>query len=291
MHVVAMPKENIQGRGRDPSFTLPQFFAQVDGMRTAFADTKRGKKTLVFIHGLAGNAAHWVHVAPAFTADYRVIAVDLPGCGESQAYPGHYSVRMYARHVLRLLDTLEIERATLIGHSLGGMVGTEMAFAAAERVERLILLNPAGFQRVPLSLQALGWLAIRPSIMNFLLPKVYKRVLGQVFAHSNRYTEQFTHMVRATYKDEDIDLVSSVIYALRHDFLGMDYTPRLPAIPVPVFFLWGGEDKLVPSERIKQAGMTLKNVHAEEIPGCGHMPNIEQPEKVIHFIEEALAKP
>ncbi len=291
MPVVAMPLENVRGRGRDPTFPLPQYFVEVDGLRTGFADTGgTERETLLFIHGLAGNASHWIHVAPRFQDRFRVIAVDLPGCGESEPYPGPYNVRMYARHVQHLMDTLGIPRATIIGHSLGGMVATELALAAPERCARLVLVNPAGYQRLPQVLKALGHVFLRPAIMNALLPKLYRAVLDQVFARHNRYTAQFMTMVRASYRDEDIGLVSSVIYALRDDFLGRDYTPRLASIRVPLFFLWGAEDKLVPSERIHRVGLELAHVRAEEIPDCGHMPLIEQPERVIRFIEEALAQ-
>src|SRR5262245_19958908 len=118
-----MPGERVFGPGRDRHFHLNQFIAPVRGLPLAFFDDgPREREVIFFTHGLAGNVTHWVHVAPALADRFRVVGVDLPGCGETPALASGYSIEAYADHVIGLLDRLEIERAIFAGHSLGGMV-------------------------------------------------------------------------------------------------------------------------------------------------------------------------
>lgn len=121
-----LPTKNLLGPGRDRRFLIPQYFADIDGLPVAFADEGEGP-ALIFIHGLAGNITHWVHVAPHFVKNHRVIAIDLPGHGESGRDVTRYGIDAFVEHVLKLMDILHIDRGIVIGHSMGGMVG--MAFA------------------------------------------------------------------------------------------------------------------------------------------------------------------
>lgn len=287
--VVPMPDAHVNGPGRDRRFRLPQYFATVNGLRTAFFDAGEGP-ALVFIHGLAGNATHWLHVAPRYAGRFRVVGIDLPGCGETEPAKGKYSVRTYADHVRTLLDILGIERASLFGHSLGGMVATEFAFTYRERTDSVFLVNPAGFQPMPLPVRLAGHLMLRPALLNTVLPRAWRGVLANVFCESNEHTEAFIRTVDETYSPTDIYGMSAVMAGLRHDLLNRNFAAVLDQLDVPAYLVWGDKDRLVPARYLRNAARKMPNVTIEEIPRCGHMPIIEKPEQLNAFFEVALAR-
>jgi len=281
-----MTPAQISGPGRDPDMPLPQLMLTVNGCQTGYADSGGGGEPILFIHGLAGNATHFVHILPAFTATHRVLAIDLPACGASEPLP-RLSVDHYAAHVLAFLDTLGIVRATLVGHSLGGMVTMACCLRAPERVSRAVCISPAGFEPPPRWLRPFARAVLRPRVLDPLLPHVWKALLGQVFFVDNENTQRFMRVVRESYRDEDVGLVSHVMSQLKRDFLSRDFTRELRKVKVPFALEWGAEDKLVPARKL-QLGAQLIRARVDEIPQCGHMPIIEHPEAVIRFLRQVL---
>ena len=100
---------------------------------------------LLFVHGLIGRWTHWVEQLTAFAGSHRVIAVDLPGFGDSPLPArGGISVPIYARMLARLMEALELSATAFVGHSMGGFTAVELAIDYPELVERLVLVSPAG---------------------------------------------------------------------------------------------------------------------------------------------------
>ncbi|GMV42878.1 MAG: hypothetical protein AMXMBFR64_45940 [Myxococcales bacterium] len=285
--VAPLPRARVEGPGRDRRFPLPQFEASIRGLRTAFFDGGTGP-TIVFIHGLAGNLTHWLHVAPRFADRFRVVGLDLPGCGETEE-PRGYSLRSYAEHVRALMDLLGIERATLVGHSMGGMVSTDFALQTPERADRIVLVNPAGFHPLPRLLRLGGEVVLREGLLNRVLPSVWRGILHNVFCEPSEHTEAFMHMVRETYRDEDVWMISRVMAGLRKDLLHRNFTAMLPGMDLPVWLIWGEKDRLVPARVFHRAARRLPHVTVCEVPRCGHMPIIEKPHTVVDFLERAVA--
>ena len=285
-----MPSKNIAGGGRDSAFPIPQYFADLKGHKTAFCDSGGEGPVLFFVHGLAGNLTHWVHVAPAFVGEYRVVGVDLYGCGESERRKDRYSIGMYAEQVLGLMDLLQIGRATLVGHSLGGMVLTDLILAQPHRAERVVMVNPAGFLAIPRLVRGLGRLVLRRRLLNLLLPRLWKLVLANVFYSDNSYTRHFVEVQEQTYDPlTDIFDVTRVMTDLRREVLRRNYMTLLPQVAVPVHVIWGEKDRLVPAPELRRAASRLPDATLREISNVGHMPIIEVPEEVVAFLREALA--
>ena len=285
--IIPMPLPNVLGPGRNRAFRLPQYFTTLNGLRTAFADAGEGSP-VVFLHGLAGDATHWVHVAPRFTATHRVLCMDLPGHGESEAPHGPLSVRLYAEQVHALLERLGIERTAIVGHSLGGMVAAELALLVPGRVSQLVLVNPAGFQQLPLWLRAAGHLLLRPPLLSRVLPQVWKRILDLVFAEKNDCTRGFVRSIEETFRVEDIHGIARVMAELRHDFLDRDFLDLLNRLTMPTLLMWGAADLLTPAKALRATAQRMRNVTTHEIPRCGHLPMIERPETVFALLREHL---
>src|SRR5690349_8567589 len=99
---------------------------------------------IVFIHGLSGSWQNWLENLPVLAHSHRVITLDLPGFGASEMPRDEISIANYAQCVSELLGELGVEKATIVGNSMGGFIGAELAIEHAERVERLLLVSSAG---------------------------------------------------------------------------------------------------------------------------------------------------
>ena len=284
-----MPLANVAGSGRDRRLQLPQFFTNLDGIRTAFFDCGDGP-ALIFVHGLAGNLTHWVNVAPRFVDRFRVIGLDLVGNGESDKPHVRYSIAMFVEQVIGLMDRLGLEKATVVGHSLGGMVATRCATVHPERMDRIVLVNPAGLQPMPRPVRWAGHGVLREALLNRLLPRIWRGILTNVFYDDNEYTQAFIDTVDQTMDDNDIYDIARLMDRLRPDLLDRNYADLLPALETPTHVIWGEKDRLVPARWLRRAARRLPNVTCEEIPHCGHMPIIERPERVIAFLNGALPR-
>ncbi len=274
--------------GRDPSFPLDQWSAKIRGVDTVFLDHGDGPP-VVFVHGLAGNLTHWRYVAPEFAEHHRVVGLDLPGCGASAPLPGATTVGHYATHVLALLDFLELDRVTLVGHSLGGMVATRLAASHPGRVAGLVLVNPAGFQPMPAVVAAASRAALHRGVLTTLLPRFWRQLLGQVFQDHNARTEGFVRTVDATHDVADIHGIAAVIAALRPDFVEADYTGLLEQLSMPLGMIWGDRDRLIAPKVLERVVARRSGALVEVLAGVGHMPIIERPEPVVGLVRRVLA--
>ncbi|HKA86555.1 MAG TPA: alpha/beta fold hydrolase, partial [Haliangiales bacterium] len=123
--------------------SLPGRFLSIGGNRVFYHRRGRGRP-LVLVHGWMVSHWAWRHVIPSLAGDYDVVAIDLPGFGESdRPSPSEYryDAPAFAETLIGVLDSLAIERATLVGHSMGGGVALYAAARRPERVERLVLID------------------------------------------------------------------------------------------------------------------------------------------------------
>jgi pimeloyl-ACP methyl ester carboxylesterase len=253
---------------------------------------------LVFVHGLSGSWPNWLEQLPVFAEDHRVIAMDLPGFGHSPMPHDRITISGYARLLDGLFDELEIGAATLVGNSMGGFVSAELAIAFPERVERLVLVSPAGISsyrnaRGMRALPALhraerivgaytAWMASKSDAVT-RHPLLRNATLGFVTRHPTRLPAALAaEQLRGAGKP-------GFLQALEAN-LDYDFRDRLPEIACPTLIVWGDEDKVL---TVRDAA-----VYAELIPGSrkvvypdtGHMSQIERPEAFNALLREFLGE-
>src|SRR5205807_2067943 len=118
---------------------------EIDGRRVQYVDLgSGGGRPIVFVHGLAGNWQNWLENIPTFAQERRVVALDLPGFGQSEMPREKISISGYGRTVEALCQQLDLGEVVLVGNSMGGFVSAETAIQFPERVERLVLVSAAG---------------------------------------------------------------------------------------------------------------------------------------------------
>jgi 3-oxoadipate enol-lactonase len=112
-----------------------------NGITISYSDFGTGARTLLFLHGTGGNRAYFEAQFEHFKRDYRVIACDLRGHGESTKPKTGYDVSAFSSDILALLNHLDVSSAVLIGHSLGGMIALDLAVCHPERVHSIAILD------------------------------------------------------------------------------------------------------------------------------------------------------
>ena len=250
---------------------------------------------VIAIHGLGASKASFLATVAALAPRFRVIAIDLPGFGDSDKPVGApYDARYFAAAIVQLLDALELDRAHLIGNSLGGRVALEVALRAPERVDRMALLAPSMAWRrkrpwapaLRLVRPELGILphAPRPVVEGIIDRLMPEARTGWAAAGVDEFLRSFlTPRGRAAFY-----ATARQIYLEEPE--GDDgFWPRLKRLDVPALFIWGRRDTLVPLAFARHVTEAVPAAEHLELD-CGHVPQMERPRETHAAIERFFAR-
>jgi pimeloyl-ACP methyl ester carboxylesterase len=249
---------------------------------------------VVAIHGLGATKASFLATVAALAPRFRVIAIDLPGFGDSDKPVGApYDARYFATAVVQLLDALELDRAHVIGNSLGGRAALEVGLRAPERVGRLALLAPS-----------MAWRRKRPWAPALRLVRPELGVLPHApRAVVERVLDRFMPEARTGWAAAGVDEFlrsfltprgrAAFYAAARQIYLeepeGEDgFWPRLRSLSVPALFVWGRRDGLVPLAFARHVSEAVPAAEHLELD-CGHVPQMERPRETHAAIERFFA--
>ena len=273
-------------------------WATVAGTPVNYVDVGEGEP-VVFVHGLSGCWQNWLENIPHFARSRRVVAMDLPGFGHSPMPREKITISRYAACVDELLDGLGIECANVIGNSMGGFIGAELAIEFSTKVERLVLVSAAGLTthdmhndhlmralRMAEAVLAHGavWAAKRSD--DFARRRNLRRqALAAVVAHPSRLSAPLAaELIRGSGRPGFMDALEALgTYPL---------LDRLERIECPTLVVWGAKDRLVPARDadrfVESSGDTAdKVVYAD----TGHMAMLERPADFNERVESFLDTP
>ncbi len=242
---------------------------------------------VVLLHGLGATSASFLTTLWDLSRDYRVIAVDLPGFGESDKPVRRLRPEFFATWLLAFLDAVGLERAHLVGNSMGGRVALELALRAPERVGRLVLLAPSMAwlrYRAAASLVQL----LRPELAALPLPLLHRSVVAfihSLFVHPERVPE--SAVLAAA--DEFVRVFTTArgriafFHAAREIYLESPHGEngfwnRLPALKPQALFIFGDRDWLVPRAFLRHVQRAVPAATCETFFDCGHVPQFERPD-------------
>lgn len=269
--------------------------ATVHGREVSYREAGSGD-LLLLVHGMAGTAENWRSVIEPLALRNAVIAPDFPGHGESAPGGGDYSLGSLASGLRDLMLTLGHERATLVGHSLGGGVAMQFVYQFPEMVERLVLVSSGGLgPDVSPILKA----AALPGADLFIsataavgrqVGSIVGRGLGMVGLGPNA---DVTEVARGYAALSDRERRKAFLATLRA-VVGTE-GQRVAALDrlylaeaLPVLILWGDRDPIIPVSHGEEAHAQLPNSRLEIFEGVGHMPQLESPGPFIAALQRFL---
>ncbi|MFI0959809.1 alpha/beta fold hydrolase [Streptomyces sp. NPDC021080] len=269
----------------------------VHGYRRAYRMAGEGP-ALVLIHGIGDSSATWADLIPDLARTHTVIAPDLLGHGASDKPRADYSVAAYANGVRDLLATLDIESATLVGHSLGGGVAMQFAYQFPERTDRLILVSAGGVGgEVNPVLRAVSLPGAHLLLSLLRLPGMrvhvglFLRLMRLLDTDLAQDAPELVNLVDAL---PDATSRSAFIRTLRAvvDWRGQAVTMLDRCYlteGMPTMLLWGDRDSVVPVRHAYGAHEAMPGSRLEIFEGAGHFPFHSDPARFLALVEEFTA--
>jgi pimeloyl-ACP methyl ester carboxylesterase len=253
---------------------------------------------VVCLHGLGSNKTSFFETIAALTPDHTVHAIDLPGFGSSsKPARGAYNAPYFARSVLDYMDAMSIERAHLVGNSMGGRVAIELALTEPGRAETLNLLAPVLAFRRRRELVPLVKL-IRPELAAIPHPLGASRVREQfwnLFARPERLDPAAADIAAdefcRTYRSRSARI--AFFAAARNIYLDAPngergLWTRLAGLRTPALFIWGDRDRLIPAAFSTHVAGILPRTRQVVLTECGHVPQVELPARTNGLIREQI---
>lgn len=273
-------------------------FVELHGDRVAYRDTGDGE-VLLLIHGMAGSSAAWRAVIGTLSKKFRVVAPDLLGHGESAKPRGDYSLGAFAAMLRDLLDKLGIDRATVIGQSLGGGVAMQFAYQHPDYCDRLVLVSSGGLG------PDVSWLLRILSapgaelVLPVVAPQPVLRAgnkLGSWLRSAGIQSPRGSEMWSAYSSLSDPQTRQAFLRTLRsvvdHRGQSVSALNKLHLtidLDVPTLLIWGSDDGIIPVAHGYATHEALPGSRLEVLDGVGHFPHVEAPSVVVDILEDFMA--
>jgi pimeloyl-ACP methyl ester carboxylesterase len=247
---------------------------------------------------MLNSSRHWESVALELASHYTVVAPDLIGHGDSATPRGDYSLGAHAASIRDLLAAIGIERASIVGHSLGGGVAMQFFYQFPQRVERLILISSGGLgHKVSPMLRT----AALPGVSAFLGGATHPRLLDAIWGagrvmrrrgvHQGVYMQALVRALRPLQQSESREAFLQTLRAVI-DVHGqrVSATDRLYLLEtIPTLIVWGERDNTIPLAHGRRAHEAIPHSHFATLAGAAHFPHLEDPQGLARALHEFLA--
>jgi len=268
----------------------PSQFLEAAGVRLHVRDTgPREAPSIVLLHGFGSSLHTWDDWAAELQTAHRVIRFDIPGFGLTGPDPsGDYTEERAQAVILALMERLGVERAAVIGSSMGGRIAWRFAAAHPERVTKLVLMAPDGFASPGLDYNRPPNVPMLMRVLPYTLPEgMLRGTLTPAYGDPKVVTQPLFERYR------DMMLAPGVRQAIvdrmgQHILLPPE--PILATIRMPVLLLWGGQDRMVPVTNAQDYLRALPNARLVTFSTLGHVPMEEAPAETAAAVRAFLAE-
>ena len=269
-----------------PRWALPPSeFLAIDGMLVHLRDQgpRDDPAPIVLLHGTSASLHTWEGWVTSLQAKRRVISLDLPGFGLTGPFPdGDYRMSHYSAFLAHVLDQLQVPRAVVAGNSFGGQLAWQFALDHPQRVERLVLVDAAGYPRnatsIPIGFRLAQIPALAPLMANLLPRQMIEASIRNVYGDPSKVSDE---LIDRYY---ELILRAGNREALRQRFIqaeaGQGFT-RIAELKVPTLIIWGGRDELIPPDNAERFKRDIQGSRLVLFDDLGHVPQEEDPARTV----------
>lgn len=276
---------------------LPQDrYLKIDTVNVRYWEAGNEGKPVILLHGAGSCVEIWSFNIRELAKHYRVYAFDMVGTGLSDKPNTSYSVNYQAEFLQRFMDALELNRASLIGNSMGGSIALKFALKFSERVDKLVLVSSFGLgKEIDFSDRLL---AAFPAIVNFVPPsrRGVRLVLNSCVYDSKLLPKEWVEQSYQFFKLPDARKALISLIKNNLNFWGVRpevFEPivnRLNRIVAPTLIFWGKQDKILPVDHAYLAEAKISNVKLCVFDRCGHWAQAEHPQRFNQLTQDFLSK-
>ncbi|MDO8582822.1 MAG: alpha/beta hydrolase [bacterium] len=236
----------------------------------SYATAGRGDRSLIFLHGWRSNKEAWLPVEQLMeNAGYRLVFIDLPGFGASEAPKRPYALHNYAETVRLFAEKLELQVHAVIGHSAGARIAAKLAVENPDFMDKLVLVASGGARPAFVGLKSCLAKIAKPFFaIGFMAPlrkKLYAAIGAEDYLATPELQKTFVNII-----NENLD-------------------PLLPRIKTDTLIIWGEKDATAPIEYGKHITKLIPNSRLEVIENAGHYCFSEKPEKFVALLTKHIA--
>ena len=269
-------------------------FVQIMGADVHYIDEGTGDSTIVMIHGFASSLHTWNDVASVMAREHRVIRLDLPPFGVTGPLRNAageietMNLPAYRRFFGTFMQALGIARATLVGNSLGGLLAWDYAVRHRDAVERLVLIDAAGFpMKLPIYIGLFNHAPVRMSAPWWLPEAIIKSAVRNVYGDPRKITPGVLRRYVEFFHGEGTrEAIGKMVPTL--DFADLD-TSVLDSLDAPTLVLWGAKDRWIPPAHAAEFTRRIPGARSVMYDDLGHIPMEEAPQRVLQDLREFLA--
>lgn len=264
---------------------MDESWINLNGLKVRYLESGKGNQNhILFIHGLGSAADRWMKIPENLPPDFHSIAIDLPGFGESDKHANiPYTMEHFRQFIISFLKQVSsTEKTTIVGHSLGGYIASEIAIQNQNLVNQLVLIDSSGMLESPTPIleQYLN-AAKNPTQDNV------RQVFEQMVADPSRVPDKLVDgFIRRINMPNAKHAFESTLEHSANTQIGLDRLRQIKNIPTLIF--WGVQDKVIPLEHSKLFQDTIPDSQLEIIDDAGHAPFAEKPEQVSEILKKFL---
>ena len=270
----------------------PSQFVLVDGMKVHLRDEglRDDPMPLILLHGTSSSLHTWDGWTQVLKEKHRVIRVDLPGFGlTGPNADGDYRMQVYSHFVASLMDALQIQRAALVGNSLGGYVAWKTAVDYPERVGKLVLVDAAGYSTAATSVP-LGFKIAQIPLLSGLMGHVLPRSVIESSLR-NVYADPFKINAELIDRYYELALRAGNRQALAARFAQNkpgEFEAQIKDIKQPTLIIWGGLDRLIPPDNAQRFHSDIAKSRLVRFDKLGHVGHEEDPAATVAAAQDFL---
>lgn len=276
-------------------FPLQEDYLYVGGYKIRYTEKGKGAP-LVFIHGLGASIEWWQFNMDALSKKYRVIAFDFLGFGYSSKPEIKFSLDLIPEFMHSFLDAFDLPKASLVGNSLGGFIAFHSALKMPDRIDRLILVDSAGFgSKLSIILRLGSVFPLGEIALAMRNRQTTRMLLSQLFYDHEKIP---FHLIDCVLRIFNLPLTGKAcLQVLRtgvnirglKEAIWLQVVESAASLPHKTLIIWGEHDRITPVGQAFLAKSLIKDSRLHVFKKCGHLPQVEWPEKfnraILDFME------